>query len=47
MEKKIKRTPCEIYARVTGWIVARSAANPGKQAEWRDRKQYKMPEDLK
>ena len=40
MENK-KRTKCEIYSRVCGWIVPRSAMNLGKRAEREDIKYFK------
>lgn len=33
MNKDLNRQPCEIYSRVCGWIVPRSAMNPGKLSE--------------
>lgn len=40
MNKELNRTPCEIYSRVCGWIVPRSAMNPGKQSERRQMLPY-------
>lgn len=42
--KRIERTECEIYSRVTGWIVPRSAMNKGKLAERFDMRTYKIDE---
>lgn len=39
-----KRQECEIYSRCCGWLVARTAGNPGKKAEYNDRKEYKIDE---
>jgi len=38
MEKQ--RQECLIFSRVTGWFVPRSSMNPGKVAEFNDRKYY-------
>ena len=40
MNKDLNRQPCEIYSRVCGWIVPRSAMNPGKQSERQQMKVY-------
>jgi len=39
MENK-KRQPCEIYSRIVGYIRPVSSWNPGKKAEYEDRKEY-------
>lgn len=39
-----KRTECQIYSRVCGWLVPRHRMNPGKIAERNDMKVYKQPE---
>jgi len=41
IEEKIKRFPTQIYSRVCGWLVPRHAMNPGKLAEFKDRKYFK------
>jgi hypothetical protein len=40
IEEKIKKFPAYAMTRVTGWYVNKSAMNPGKQAEFNDRKFY-------
>ncbi len=46
----MKRTKCEIYSRVVGYIQPISQWNEGKQEEFKDRKTYKRirnkPKDL-
>ncbi len=39
-EKHEKRTPCEIYSRVVGFLTPLSQWNPGKREEFRQRKTY-------
>lgn len=39
--KELKRTACLCYTRVCGWLVDKTSGNPGKQAEYKDRKMYK------
>ncbi|NTU69322.1 hypothetical protein HGB13_00620 [bacterium] len=36
----LKRQICLVYTRVTGWMVPKSSMNPGKVAEFNDRKYY-------
>jgi len=36
MEKK-KRTKCEVYSRIVGYLRPIAQWNEGKQAEWEDR----------
>ena len=36
-----KRTKCEVYSRVVGYIRPITQWNEGKQAEWSDRKVFK------
>ena len=36
-----KRTKCEIYSRVVGYMRPVSQWNPGKQQEFNDRKEFK------
>jgi ribonucleoside-triphosphate reductase len=40
--KKVKRQKCEVYSRVVGYIRPISQWNVGKQAEWKDRKMFKV-----
>lgn len=40
IKKEIKRQPCQIFSRVNGWFTAITSWNPGKVAEWKDRKPY-------
>lgn len=35
-----QRQECQIFSRVTWWLVPRHAMNPGKLAEFADRKYY-------
>lgn len=35
-----KRTECQIFSRVTGWLVPRHTMNPWKLAEFNDRAYY-------
>lgn len=42
MEVKMKRTKCEVYSRVVGYIRPINQWNEGKQAEWEDRKTFKI-----
>jgi len=42
MEKK--RQLCQIMTRCCGWLVAKHQSNPGKIAEYEDRKTYKTDE---
>ena len=35
--------PCLTYSRIVGYFSEISIWNPGKQAEWKDRKPYKIP----
>ncbi len=39
---KIHRTKCERYSRVVGYLRPVEQWNEGKQAEWDDRKTFKM-----
>lgn len=38
----VKRTKCEVYSRIVGYIRPIAQWNIGKQAEWRDRKMFKI-----
>ena len=40
---KVTRQLCEVYSRVVGYIRPVKQWNPGKQAEFYDRKTFKMP----
>ena len=40
MNVRIKRTPCEVYARVVGYIRPVNQWNKGKRAEYFDRKEF-------
>ena len=46
MENK-QRQKCEIYSRVVGYVRRIDAWNYGKQAEFHDRKLFKVPEGEK
>lgn len=37
-----QRQECLVYSRVTGWMAPTSRWNPGKTAEWNDRKFFKV-----
>lgn len=37
-----KRTPCEVYSRIVGYLRPVSQWNPGKEAEFKKRKEYKV-----
>lgn len=37
-----KRTPCEVYSRIVGYLRPVSQWNPGKEAEFYKRKVYKI-----
>ena len=39
---KIKRTECEVYSRVNGYLRPVSQWNDGKQAEFLNRKNYRI-----
>ena len=43
-EIESKRTKCEVYSRVVGFVRRVDAWNYGKQAEFKDRKLFKVPE---
>jgi len=40
MNTKMRRTPCEVYSRVVGYIRPVNQWNKGKRAEFADRKEY-------
>ena len=37
-----KRTKCDVYSRVVGWITPTKCYNKGKAAEYKDRLTYKL-----
>ena len=39
---KLERTECIVYSRVVGWLTPVKNYNPGKAAEWKDRKMFKV-----
>lgn len=41
---QIQRQECIVYSRVVGWLTPVKNYNPGKAAEYRDRKTFKQPE---
>ena len=41
--KKVIRQRCEIYSRIVGYIRPIQQWNPGKLAEFYDRRYFKMP----
>lgn len=41
-----KRTKCEVYSRVVGYIRPVQNWNVGKQAEYKDRTPYKIEESV-
>ncbi len=41
------RTPCECWTRVMGYFRPISAWNPGKQAEHRDRRRFRLPSTVR
>lgn len=41
----LKRQPCEVYSRVTGYMRPVNSWNDAKQAEFKDRKTFKIKED--
>jgi len=43
---KTKRQECEIYSRVVGYLRPVKQWNDGKQAEFADRKEYKVAENF-
>ena len=46
MEKPIKRQPCEVYSRVVGYLRPVQQYNDAKQAEYMNRKNYKLNSSL-
>ena len=45
-DKQQQRQPCEVYSRVVGYLRPVSSWNPGKQAEYDDRKTYSVYDSL-
>jgi hypothetical protein len=41
-----KRTRCEVFSRIIGYLRPVAQWNKGKQAEWPDRVTYIIPKDL-
>ena len=41
----MKRTKCEVYSRIVGYIRPVAQWNEGKQAEWSDRKTFEICEE--
>jgi len=39
-----KRSKCEVYSRVVGYLRPVAQWNKGKKAEWADRVDFKVPE---
>lgn len=39
---KLERQECIVYSRVVGWLTPVKNYNPGKAAEYQDRKLYKL-----
>ncbi|UTC86878.1 anaerobic ribonucleoside-triphosphate reductase [Treponema denticola] len=44
-KKAVKGTECEVYARITGYYRSIKNWNKGKQAEYKQRKAYKIKDD--
>jgi len=44
-KKKPKRTRCEVYSRIVGYLRPVEQWNDGKQSEWKDRKTFKIDND--
>ena len=40
-----KRTLCQIFSRVNGWLTPINSWNKGKLSEWADRKEYQVKEE--
>ncbi len=43
----MKKVPCEVYSRITGYMRPTMAWGPGKRQEFRDRKVYDVAEARK
>lgn len=46
LQEKIKRFPVQVYSRVVGWLSPVERYNPGKAAEYNNRKTYKINEKI-
>lgn len=44
--KKPKRTRCEVYSRIVGYLRPINQWNDGKQSEWKDRKTFKIDKNI-
>jgi anaerobic ribonucleoside-triphosphate reductase len=42
--KETVEVPCEVYSRIVGYLRPVQAWNEGKQAEFEERKTFKVPE---
>lgn len=42
MKEIKKRTPCEIYSRIVGYLAVKSQFNEGMAESFKDRKLYKI-----
>lgn len=45
MEREPKRTRCDVYSRVVGYLQPTSHWNLGKRSEWADRRPYVLHDD--
>jgi ribonucleoside-triphosphate reductase len=45
-KSKLKRQICEVYSRVVGYLRPVNQWNDGKQSEFRDRKVYKIKDQI-
>ena len=43
-EQENVKVPCEVYSRIVGYLRPVQAWNEGKQAEFEDRKTFRVPE---
>lgn len=41
-----KRTKCEVYSRVVGYLRPVAQWNRGKKSEWADRRDFKLPDGI-
>jgi len=46
-EESFKGTKCEVYSRIVGYLRPITQWNEGKQAEWKDRKVFKLSNHIK
>ena len=42
--REVKRQQCEVYSRVVGYLRPVQQWNKGKKQEFKDRKEYALPE---